>query len=281
MELPLYRPPMRDGGGTLWRVSTFGRRQRTAAGTRYWWRNAGREPAGLVVVQATLAGSVELHEGEQVTPVRSGSLMLFVYDEPSAYGLREPLAETYVCSWVCLQGAGLREHVEALRRRFGSVRDVGLDHPLFAELDELVALAEPKSATPPTAMAAATHAFVMRLFDQAEESRRRTAPPVQQAIDFVVRQPHLVASLDAVAERFGCAREHLSRTFADQVGGSAAGYVAQAKQRRALRLLQDTDLPLGDVAQQAGFATGRTMARQVRAATGMTPSAYREARGRS
>ncbi len=267
--------------GTLWRVASFGLHQRTPAGHRYWWENGSRDPAGTVVVQVTHAGEIAYHPDRRSPagdPVRPGSILLFTYGEDTAYGLREPLPAPYICSWVTLSGAGLRQHADTLCERYGCRREVGVDHPLFRELEELIELAEPARAAPPTTIAAAVHTLVMHLFEQAEESWRLGLPPVQQAIDAILRQPHLVSSLDAVAQRFGCAREHLSRSFRDRVGQPAMGFVADAKRRRALRLLRDSGLPLADVARQAGFATPRTMTRQLRAATGQNPSRLRTAR---
>lgn len=273
--MPLGAP---TGVSPHWRVLAFASRQRTAPGQRYFWDNRRRTPAQVVVVQATHEGAIQYRGPDGPLPVRPGSIMLFSYGEASNYGSPAPLDAPYICSWVNLQGAGLPEHIAALRARFASVRDVGMQHPLFAELEELIALAHPAQAATPTAMAAAVHTFIMHLFEHAEESHRRRLSPVQRAVESITRYPHLATSLDAVAHRFGCTREHLSRTFHHQLKQTPAAFIADAKRRRAQRLLRDSDLPLAEVARQSGFASPRTMARQLRLATGKTPSAFRAAR---
>ena len=274
MRLPVYRPP---DAQVLWRVVSFGR-QRTPAGRPYWWENRGREPVDTVVIQATREGSILLRDRFGEAPCGPGSIALFVYGEDSAYGQPEPLREPYRCAWFNVQGAGLRDHVDAFRGRHGSVRTLGPEHPLLTEHDELVALAEPHAATKPTALAHAIHAFIMRLFEHAENSRMEALPPVEQAIEHVLRHPHLPLSLDQIADRFGVSREHLSRAFRDRVGKPPGVYLAEAKQRRAVRLLRETDLPLAAVAEQAGYATTHTMARQLREALGRSPTQLRAER---
>lgn len=277
MRLPVYHPP---DAQTLWRAVSFGR-QRTPAGRTYWWENHAREPAGTVVIQGTLEGSIRLHDRFGESVCGPGSIALFVYAEESAYGLREPLPEAYRCVWINIQGAGLLDHVNAFRGRHGSVRHVGRDHALMEELNDLIALAEPQTAAKPTQIAHAIHALVMHLFDHAESSRIEQLSAVEQAIEHILRQPHLPLSLDQIADRFGVSREHLSRSFHAQVGKPPGVYLAEAKQRRALRLLHETDLPLVAIAQQAGYATTHTMARQLRDATGRSPSELRAQRQRA
>lgn len=271
-----YRPP---DAGVLWRVHQFGQHA-TPAGRPYWWENARREPRDVVVLQATLAGRITLRDPAGEHPIRPGDLALFAYGEDSAYGDPRGLAEPYACVWVGLQGAGVAEHLRAFRQRHGPVRPLGLDHPFLADLRALAAAAEPRAGTPPHALAAQAYALVMSLFADAERDRLRTLSPAEQAVDHILRQPHLPASVDEVAERFGCSREHLSRLFQARVGQSPAAYLADAKRRRALRLLRETDLPLAAVARQAGYATTHTLARHVRAHTGHSPTRFRARRDR-
>lgn len=272
MKLTVYEP--RDES-TFWRVSTFGRQQATP-GQAYRWDNATRQPTGRVVVQATLAGSIRYRDGRGEQVVRPGDLMLFAYGESSSYGSPAgPLAEPYRCHWVCLDGMGLREHVNVFRERFGSVVSLGTRHPLLAEVEGLIARAETGADTS-TTRAAAVHGFVMRLFEQFEQRRMLQLSPVQRAVDFLVREPWRVMSLEAVAREYGCSREHLSRLFREQVGQPAITYVNHAKTQRSLRLLRHTDLPLSEVASQAGFASVKTMRRHVQRATGRTPGGVRE-----
>ena len=65
--------------------------------------------------------------------------------------------------------------------------------------------------------------------------------------------------------------------FKESVGMPVHQYVIQRRVEYAIELLLNDDLPLSDVAQQAGFANQSHMARCMRRATGKTPTGLRDA----
>lgn len=271
MELPLYRSETTEA---LWRIVAFG--QQTVPPRRaYWWENRARTPVGQCVVQATLAGRAIYRDLSGDHPVGTNQLMLFEFGEPSAYGLVQPEDRPYVCEWLNLAGAGIGEHLRALRGRHGSVIDAGENGALIDELRHLASLARPLTTVGLTDVSHALHHFVMRLYEHADHRLAQSQTPVQRAIEQLVRTPNRPWSLKEVADRHGISREHLTRVFQETVGEPPAAHLAASRLRRALHLIRQTDLPLYAVAEQAGFASVHTMARQVRRETGRAPSALR------
>ena len=273
MKLPLYEPAERDA---LWRVLAHGR-QRVPPGRPYWFDNAPRRPAGLVVVQATLEGAMVYREAGGEHTVGPGQVVVFTYGEQSSYGLPVPSRRAYACCWLNFQGAGLREHADALRRQHGPVIDAGLRSPFLTEMDELIESAEPSSTLAGRAMASAVHHLFMHLFELAEQHQQRMLSPAQRAVQQIVRRPTQPWALKELAARHGCSREHLSRVFREQTGRTPAAYLAEARLRRALQLIEQTELPITAVAAQSGYASAHTLTRQVRDATGRSPTALRRA----
>ena len=214
-----------------------------------------------------------------IGPLNRGQLVLMRHGDPSVYG-KAARSDTYACRWVNLDGQGLAEHLEVLRQRHGDVLTLGDPHPLIDQLAHLQALADPHAGTPRTTMAHAVHTFVMMLYEQAQDRLRQRMKPVERAIQQLTEQPCRPWSLKALAAEVGVSREHLSREFIRRVGRSPHAFLCEARTRRALRLLQDTDLPIADVAEQSGFPNTHNLARQVRAQTGCSPSALRAIRPR-
>lgn len=64
-------------------------------------------------------------------------------------------------------------------------------------------------------------------------------------------------SVDDLAARLGVGARHLSRLFASQVGASPIQLAQTLRVQRAKRLLDDTTLPLTEIAFQAGFGSVR------------------------
>ncbi|HYE04547.1 MAG TPA: AraC family transcriptional regulator [Planctomycetota bacterium] len=258
---------------TLWRVGGFAENELREAGTRYWWDNRPRASEQGVVFQLTLGGSIVLREGETESRVPFGHAALFAYGEDSAYGLTKDDREDYRCAWANLVGAGMREHWDALRARHGSV--IVADEPVRRGFARLLALAAPRAHTDPLVMADAVHQFVLDLFRGLGKTLARSQPPVERALDELLRRPTQPSSLKEVAERFGCSREHLTRVFSQRVGMPPATWVNQQRVQKALTLLRETNLAIALVAEQSGFSSAHTLARQVRETTGLSPRAFR------
>jgi AraC family transcriptional regulator of adaptative response/methylated-DNA-[protein]-cysteine methyltransferase len=64
-------------------------------------------------------------------------------------------------------------------------------------------------------------------------------------------------SVEALAERMGIGARHLSRLFRRYVGASPLQTARTMRLRRAKRLLNDTDLPIAEIAHRAGFGSVR------------------------
>ncbi len=277
MALPIFQPPEAH---VLWRATSFGR-QRLPPGRPYWWVNAARQPPGTAIVQLTHAGQAVLDDAAGRHPAPPGSVMLFVYGEPTQYGRVDPQGPTYACQWVNLRGAGLVEHIDALRQRHGPVLQLpGFDR-VAAEMDDLTALIDPGSPQhldDIVAHAAAAQGFVRLLFELSQQSLRQASSPVEWAVDQVMRQPTRPWSLKQYADHFGVSREHLSRTFRQRTGRPAHAWLADARLKAALRLLRETDLPIRQVARQTGYHSPHHLARCIRAATSKPPTQVRAQR---
>lgn len=65
------------------------------------------------------------------------------------------------------------------------------------------------------------------------------------------------AGVDVLAERLGIGARHLARLFRRHVGASPAQTAKTLRLQRAKRLLDETDLPITEVALRAGFRSLR------------------------
>jgi transcriptional regulator GlxA family with amidase domain len=61
---------------------------------------------------------------------------------------------------------------------------------------------------------------------------------------------------------------------------SPARWLLRQRVEEARRLLETTDLPIDRVAERAGFGTATSMRQHLRAAVGVSPTAYRRTFGR-
>lgn len=84
-------------------------------------------------------------------------------------------------------------------------------------------------------------------------------------------------SLDELAARLYVGRTHLCEAFHAETGESLGRYVRRRRIERACELLATTDLSLDAIARAVGYRRQGSLSEAFRAATGMTPTAWRTA----
>ncbi|WP_055551540.1 GlxA family transcriptional regulator [Streptomyces sp. NBRC 110028] len=82
-------------------------------------------------------------------------------------------------------------------------------------------------------------------------------------------------SLAELAARESMSVRTFSRRFREEVGMTPVRWLTQRRVERACRLLEETDLPVDQVAAEAGFGTAASLRMHLREALGVSPSAYR------
>jgi AraC family transcriptional activator FtrA len=68
-----------------------------------------------------------------------------------------------------------------------------------------------------------------------------------------------------------------ARHFRAETGSTPLRWLHEQRILHARRLLEDTDMPVEDVAARCGFGTATTLREHFRRATRTTPTAYRQA----
>lgn len=103
------------------------------------------------------------------------------------------------------------------------------------------------------------------------------APPMlKRAITKLFDAPHTFRNVDDLATAAGMTRRNLDRKL-DRLGlASARMLILGARLTRAMHYMRDPGYLLDDITKKLGYASARLFARQVRAATGLTPSMLRE-----
>ncbi|MBL4702227.1 helix-turn-helix transcriptional regulator [bacterium AH-315-I18] len=259
----------------FWSIWTHGR-QICPPHEKYYWNNLERGPHDNVTLQYNLRGSCKYVErGHQFT-VNQGQAFLFSYMEDSHYYLPDQRDSTYECLWLNLKGAGLREHWQYLRQQFGSIVTITQQSSIHRRIKQIIELSSPRLNTDPLEMATNIYGLVMMMTDEMRVRWQKTEPPVDQAIEQILQHPTGTWSLKSVAANFDISREHLTRRFIKKVGISPGRYLTQQKFQRAVTLLTETNLPIQQVAEQAGIGTAHTLIRQIQTAYGMTPTRYRQ-----
>jgi transcriptional regulator GlxA family with amidase domain len=97
-----------------------------------------------------------------------------------------------------------------------------------------------------------------------EETRRWAAEHLQEPLDVAAMAAHAAVSPRTFARR-----------FREEVGATPLQWLLAQRVLEARRLLEETDLPVEDIAWRSGFGTAASLREHFRRATSTTPLAYR------
>ena len=103
-----------------------------------------------------------------------------------------------------------------------------------------------------------------------------TATTVGRAVRLIEEGALDNGTVPELAERLGIGVRHLSRLFKKHLGASPIQFAQTARQQRAKRLLDETDLSITEVAFQSGFGSVRRFNAAFRDLYHMSPTEYRE-----
>lgn len=93
-------------------------------------------------------------------------------------------------------------------------------------------------------------------------AQARTRSPIARVQAWILDHPEEDLSLSTLASRAAMSPRNFSRVFRSETGLSPATYVEQVRTDKARRLLEETSLPLDQVAKQSGLGTA-AMARRI------------------
>lgn len=101
-------------------------------------------------------------------------------------------------------------------------------------------------------------------------------PVMVKALNFIRNQAGHPRGVPDVAAAAGVSRRVLERRFSEVLGRSPAFEIRRVRLTRAKRLLEETDLPMPDVAEASGFGSPEYMAQVFQAELHCTPLRYRK-----
>jgi transcriptional regulator GlxA family with amidase domain len=102
-----------------------------------------------------------------------------------------------------------------------------------------------------------------------------SAPATSAAREWALRRLKEPITLGQLAAREAMSVRNFNRRFRDEVGMTPMNWLIQQRLERARELLEESDLPVDQVAAETGLGTAANLRQHFHAALGISPSAYR------
>ena len=100
---------------------------------------------------------------------------------------------------------------------------------------------------------------------------------LQRALALIHSDPGFDWTLDALGERVGMSRATLVRHFQDTMGVAPMAYLADWRMVKAYNLIRYSSAPIDVIAEQVGYASGRSLSKMFRRRYDCTPKDLRRA----
>lgn len=112
-------------------------------------------------------------------------------------------------------------------------------------------------------------------FSAQSRSQLAERPPLRELQAWICDHPHEVLSVERLADRVAMSPRNFARAFRREVGTTPARFVEAVRVEAARRLLEESSLPVEEVAARCGFGTAETMRRSFHRGLRVHPSEYR------
>jgi transcriptional regulator GlxA family with amidase domain len=99
--------------------------------------------------------------------------------------------------------------------------------------------------------------------------------PVGETMSWALGHLDQPLPIALLAQRAGMSRRNFDRRFREMTGAAALTWLTHQRVLRAQQLLEDTRLPVEEVARRSGFSSAAALRQHFRRVTGTAPAAYR------
>lgn len=253
----------------------------------YDFHGLKRGQSEWALFQFTLQGQGMLRYENNTQPVMPGQAMLLTLPHDHRYWLAPKQHWSFF--YLCMQGSEILRAWRYLIEQTGPLLSLSQDSAALLKAGTLCKDVLDNRFDSPWQLSARTYDLAMSLLAGTQRDRptaqistgknllaRERFRAIQKAIDFAKANTHRPLDVDALAAAAGLSRHHFSRCFKQSQGMSPGDYLTHTKLKRAVRLLQTTELPIKQIASQCAYADANYFAKAFRKAYDLSPRDFRE-----
>lgn len=250
----------------------------TEAGALYGERGfvTERDSKDSYLLFYTFDGAGFVRQGRRTATIKRGQMLLLDCRKPQAYGT-EPNSDHWYHLWVHVQGSG----VEATAHRLGLPALTAISVPnsrVQPYFDTILERIEKDSIMDGELVGIAAHGLLSSMLIARSRDEVPSDSPVVLAQNFVAQHYAERITVDDLARAASVSTSYLTKLFRQQMETSPHDYLMRYRITHAKQLLMETDLPIGTIARQVGFANESNFSYRFARVCDITPRDYRRLR---
>ncbi len=253
----------------------YSHRRQSVSSSRYRWNCWDRGSNPFVILQWTLSGEGIFEGKEGRFRVPTDHAFIAIVPEQSTYYYPLEHREPWVFSWFNFYGSLACDLFLKFKAEFGPVVPLASRGAAATCLRRLLIKGARAESSDRFQASLQTYAFLLEWWREASQPLRRPEDRLAHALRFSREHFREPLGVKELAGEAGMSREHFSRIFTDRTGESPSAYLQRLRMQEATLLVQDTDLPLREIAMRSGFYSERHLMRTFQRLHGLSPSQYR------
>jgi AraC-like DNA-binding protein len=244
----------------------------------YDWHGLKRGSFELALVQHTLRGRGMLTFEGETHEISAGQTLLLSVPHDHRYFARDDVEWEFF--YVCLSGTELNRLFRDLIERSGPVVTLDPKKPALTLASSLCAQILDSKLSSPFEASALAYGLTMSLLDEAAGAAESVEKPdfFRRVETFCRKNFSKPIGVDDMAKAAQMSRYHFTRRFRQTSGMSPGRYLGELRLREAVRLLQDSDLPVREIATRTGHGDASYLFKLFQQKFGISTRAFRRTR---
>lgn len=242
----------------------------------YYFDNRYRTEADEYLFQYTLKGA-GVFESEGIRHRMTEGRAFFVHlpDNEKYYMPENNPDNPWEFIFLLFRGEHVRKYYELITNKAGKVLDLPLKHNAVQTLFELYNRTRYGRMLHPFLGSESAYRFLCQLCQTVMHSKENYSKRTEAAIKIMETRYHELEGVIEIAETLGISTNHFSREFRRETGIPPIRFLTNIRLRQSARMLQETSLPIREIAALCGFTSGNYYTKIFRKYMNVTPNDFR------
>lgn len=243
-------------------------------GREYYYDNCERQMNGYLF-QYTLSGNGLLYDGNTRRIAGKGQAFFIPIPSETRYCCNLESHEPWEFIFIHVKGECLQEYFEHIYNKNGYILTLDRDSVPVKFLFDISNQTQNGHINSFNHASRLAFEFITKLYDYYFDNSDIYSKRNRDIISIIETNFKDMGAIADIAESFHISPSHMTRDFVSEVGITPVKYLTKVRILHAKKLLQNTNMTVGEIAAECGYAQENYFCRIFKSTVGQTPLQYR------